>query len=67
MPVMGEHQRGAVLLPIPEAFRLFCTFCFLRFLRNTRCHRWVPRAKELRHLWQDSGEAGSRELGLSRQ
>lgn len=40
MPVMGEHQRGAVLSPIPEGFRLFCPFCFLFFLHNTRCHPW---------------------------
>lgn len=60
MPVMGEHHPGVVLLQIPEGFRLFCPVYFLRFLHKTRCHRWVPRAKELRRLWHDSGGAGSR-------
>lgn len=59
VPVMGAHQPGAVLFPIPEGFGLFCPFCFLRSLHSTRCHRWVPRARRLRRLWQDSWGAGS--------
>lgn len=54
MPVMGEHQRGAVLSPIPEGFRLFCPFCFLLFLHKPAVTDGVPRAKEVRRLWQDS-------------
>lgn len=49
VPLMGEQQRGAVVLPTPRALGSSVRFV-LRFLHATRCHRGVPRARELRRL-----------------
>lgn len=58
MPEVGS-ARGCALTDPPGLQALL--FCFLRFLHNARCHRWVPRARELLAL---AGLGGSRELGL---
>lgn len=64
VPVMGEHQRGAVLLPVPEGFRIFCPSCFLRFLRNIRRHRWGTEGEGAAAAL--AGLGGSRSWGFLR-
>lgn len=62
MPVMGEHQREVVLLPIPQGFRLVRPFCFSALSAQ---HPLLPMGTEGEGAAAPlSGLGGSRELGL---